>query len=136
LIALVIKKVENVNDIDSDFSLITIAAIRDCIREDTCDFIIQCQKAGIRVICLTGDHLQTAKSIAIECGIATEDSDIVLGKDISFASVDKMKEILSTVSTVAKSSPMEKHLIVKSIQEMNEVVAVTKDGPNNVAALI
>lgn len=54
---------------ESDFTLISLAGIKDIIREEVPLAVSKCNFAGVRVRMVTGDNLITAKAIAKECGI-------------------------------------------------------------------
>jgi Ca2+-transporting ATPase len=57
------------------------------------------------------------------------------GKDFRILSSEKMKEILPNLQILARSSPTDKHLLVNTLKEMGQIVAVTGDGTNDAAAL-
>jgi Ca2+-transporting ATPase len=117
-------------------TLIGIASIRDSLRPSTRDAILRCQRAGIRVVMITGDHLLTAEAIARECCISSSLSQSISGAELRSMSPDKLVEAVANVSVVARSSPMDKHAVVNALQRRGEVVAVTGDGTNDVAALL
>ncbi len=93
------------------------------------------QKAGIRVLMITGDHPLTAKMIAHEVGIWTESSPVLTGKEIENLSDEDLLKQIKQVTVFARSLPEHKYRIVKLLQECGEIVAVTGDGVNDVPAL-
>jgi calcium-translocating P-type ATPase len=138
LLAICAAPVETVTpDIENvPLTLLAIASIRDALRSSTTDAILRCQRAGIRVLMITGDHLLTAEAIARECGIASSLSQSISGAELRSMSPDKLSEAVADLSVVARSSPMDKHAVVAALQHRGEVVAVTGDGTNDVAALM
>lgn len=134
---------KNINEIPTDseqaeqaLTLIAVVSIRDSLRPSTTDAIHNCQKAGIRVIMITGDHVNTAKAIARDCGIAPAGGTVMSGSLLRSLGDDKLLGAVGDVCVVARSTPMDKHMIVSALQQRGEVVAVTGDGTNDVAALM
>ncbi|XP_055920575.1 sodium/potassium-transporting ATPase subunit alpha-like [Eupeodes corollae] len=121
----------------------------------------QCRSAGIKVVMVTGDHPITAKAIAREVGIISEDSEtvediasrlniaveevnpfeakaaVVHGSDLKLLSSEQIDAILAHHSEIvfARTSPQQKLIIVEGFQRMGSVVAVTGDGVNDSPAL-
>ncbi len=126
---------ETFEDAEKDLILTGVLCIRDSLRNHTIRCIKECQRAGIRVIMITGDHLLTAEAIAKECDILTSETISITGAELRELKAERLTSALSKVSVVARSTPMDKHLIVTSLQKMGEIVAVTGDGTNDVAAL-
>lgn len=113
--------------------------------------IEQCKNAGITVRMITGDNVNTARSIALKCGIITPtDPFLVLdGKEFNrrirpnrFENVDQdlFDKVGPYLRVLARSSPQDKYLLVKHLVESEhsstrEIVAVTGDGTNDGPAL-
>ncbi|WP_094227689.1 cation-translocating P-type ATPase [Methanolobus psychrotolerans] len=116
-----------------DLVFVGLQGMMDPPREGVMEAIGKCKTAGIRVIMITGDHLKTAYAIATKIGIETEGA--LSGKDIEEMSDGHLKERLELTSVFARTSPEDKLRVVKLLQEMGEVVAVTGDGINDAPAL-
>lgn len=91
-----------------------------------------CHKAGIKIVMITGDNSLTAKAIAQQVGIT--------GEVIDGAAIEKMnhRELLKTLETVSifsRVSPEHKVRILETLQERDEIVAMTGDGLNDAPAL-
>jgi Ca2+-transporting ATPase len=87
---------------------------------------------------LTGDQLETAKSIAKELGIFTpqnSDQQILIGSDLQKLTDEQFKETLKQVSVLARVTPEMKLDIVKRLQGAGHIVAMTGDGVNDAPAL-
>jgi Ca2+-transporting ATPase len=124
------------HDIDDPDELVFIGlqAMMDPPRSGVRDSIAACQAAGIRVVMVTGDHVETARAIAADLGIA--DDDVALtGAELDDLDDDALAGRVARVSVYARVSPEDKLRIVRALQETGEVVAVTGDGVNDAPAL-
>ncbi|KAL3616153.1 Calcium-transporting ATPase 10, plasma membrane-type [Castilleja foliolosa] len=85
---------------------------------------------------VTIDNITTAKAIARECGILTDDGIAIEGPVFREKSLEELLKIIPKIQVMARSSPMDKHTLVKHLRTtFNEVVAVTGDGTNDAPAL-
>ncbi|KAH6817726.1 autoinhibited isoform 4 [Perilla frutescens var. frutescens] len=121
---------------DSGYTLIGIVGIKDPVRPGVKEAVKICTDAGITVRMVTGDNINTAKAIARECGILKDGDLAIEGPDFRCMSTDEMKKLIPKLKVMARSSPTDKHVLVKtSRNELLEVVAVTGDGTNDAPAL-
>ncbi|RLN17261.1 calcium-transporting ATPase 2, plasma membrane-type-like [Panicum miliaceum] len=98
--------------------------------------VATCRSAGIEVRMITGDNINTAKAIARECGILTEDGLAIEGAEFREKNHKELIELIPKMQVLARSSPLDKHTLVKHLRTtFNEVVAVTGDGTNDAPAL-
>lgn len=110
----------------------------DPLRPEVKDAVKESQKAGVRVIMITGEHPSTAKAIAEELRIIEGNDEVVTGKDLENAGDHEGKEFtdLCLRSTVfARVSPVQKLHIVEALKREGHYVAVTGDGVNDAPAL-
>ncbi|KAF0923379.1 hypothetical protein E2562_006285 [Oryza meyeriana var. granulata] len=118
------------------YTLIALFGIKDPVRPGVKDAVMTCMAADITVRMVTGDNINTAKAIAKECGILTEDGIAIEGQQLHDKSSDELKELLPKIQVIARSLPMDKYKLVTSLKSMyQEVVAVTGDGTNDAPAL-
>jgi magnesium-transporting ATPase (P-type) len=95
-----------------------------------------CQRAGQRVIMITGDHADTARAIAQQIAIAPDgDAPVLTGADLDGIGDEELPERLSEVSVFARVSPEHKKRLVDAGHALGLVVAVTGDGVNDGPAL-
>ncbi|CAL8990457.1 unnamed protein product [Prunus brigantina] len=125
---------------DDDLVLLAIVGIKDPCRPGVREAVQLCQKAGVKVRMVTGDNVQTAKAIALECGILTSDSDateptLIEGKVFRDLSDGQREEYAEKISVMGRSSPNDKLLLVQALRRRGHVVAVTGDGTNDAPAL-
>ncbi|XP_048462348.1 plasma membrane calcium-transporting ATPase 2 isoform X14 [Rhincodon typus] len=141
---------ENENDILMDLTCIAVVGIEDPVRPEVPEAIRKCQRAGITVRMVTGDNINTARAIAIKCGIINPGEDFICleGKDFNRrirnekgeVEQERIDKIWPKLRVLARSSPTDKHTLVKGIidslhGERRQVVAVTGDGTNDGPAL-
>lgn len=134
----------------TELTCICIVGIEDPVRPEVPEAIRKCQRSGICVRMVTGDNVNTARSIAIKCGIIKPgDQFLVLeGKEFNTRVRDEngnvrqelIDKIWPDLRVLARSSPTDKHTLVQGIieskvTENREVVAVTGDGTNDGPAL-
>jgi Ca2+-transporting ATPase len=127
---------DTLEEAESDLTLLAILSIRDSLRKHTERSIASCQQAGIRVIMVTGDHLLTATAIAQECNLLVNEKIAITGAQLRKMLPPQLTEVLPTIAVVARSTPMDKHLLVTALKEVGHIVGVTGDGTNDVPALI
>lgn len=121
---------------ENGYTCIAIVGIKDPVRPGVKDAVQTCKSAGITVLMVTGDNINTAKAIAEECGILTDDGVAIEGPDFRQKSLEELRELIPKIQVMARSSPLDKHTLVKHLRTMhNEVVAVTGDGTNDAPAL-
>ncbi|KAK8479383.1 hypothetical protein V6N11_061820 [Hibiscus sabdariffa] len=119
----------------SGYTCIGIVGIKDPVRPGVKESVATCRTAGIMVRMVTGDNINTAKAIARECGILT-DGVAVEGPVFRELSQEEMLDLIPKIQVIARSSPMDKHTLVKQLRTtFDEVVAVTGDGTNDAPAL-
>ncbi|CAI4224436.1 unnamed protein product [Auanema sp. JU1783] len=141
---------ENEELIVGDMTAITIVGIQDPVRPEVPAAITQCQEAGITVRMVTGDNINTARSIATACGILRPGEDFIAleGKEFNArirdengeVSQEKLDQIWPKLRVLARAQPSDKYVLVKGIidsrvTDSREVVAVTGDGTNDGPAL-
>ncbi|KAJ1266070.1 hypothetical protein BS78_08G122800 [Paspalum vaginatum] len=118
------------------YTCIGIVGIKDPVRPGVRESVATCRAAGIMVRMVTGDNINTAKAIARECGILTEDGIAIEGPEFREKSLEELLELVPRIQVMARSSPLDKHTLVKHLRTtFNDVVAVTGDGTNDAPAL-
>ncbi|CAI0464611.1 unnamed protein product [Linum tenue] len=118
------------------YTCIAIVGIKDPVRPGVKESVAVCRSAGIVVRMVTGDNLTTAKAIARECGILTDDGLAIEGPEFREKSDAELQQLIPNLQVMARSSPMDKHTLVKQLRTtFQEVVAVTGDGTNDAPAL-
>ncbi|CAM0152785.1 unnamed protein product [Urochloa decumbens] len=118
------------------YTCIGIVGIKDPVRPGVKESVATCRAAGIMVRMVTGDNINTAKAIARECGILTEDGIAIEGPEFREKSLEELLKLVPKIQVMARSSPLDKHTLVKHLRTtFNDVVAGTGDGTNDAPAL-
>ncbi len=124
------------NKIQDDLVLIGLVGIRDDVRPEAREAIKEVQGAGIQVVMITGDRLETAVAIARDAGLLKSDNDRALtSAQLNEMSDDEVKKIIPDIRVIARALPTDKSRMVRLCQEMNLVVGMTGDGVNDSPAL-
>jgi len=132
----VVKDTNEANIKDLDF--LGMVAFIDPIREEVVDSINECNKAGIKVVMITGDHPLTALSISKELGLAKSVDDVITGKEVEEAYQKGKKhfdKLVKSKRVFSRVTPTDKLHIVEAFKRMGEFVAVTGDGVNDAPAI-
>ncbi|XP_025803537.1 calcium-transporting ATPase 5, plasma membrane-type-like isoform X5 [Panicum hallii] len=125
---------------EDDLTLIGVVGIKDPCRPGVRNAVQLCSIAGVKVRMVTGDNVETAKAIALECGIldtkdAASEPSVIEGKVFRDMSEAAREEIVEKITVMGRSSPHDKLLLVQSLKRKGHVVAVTGDGTNDAPAL-
>lgn len=120
---------------ENHLCFIGLTAMIDPPREEVIEAVKKCTQAGIKPIMITGDHKLTAKAIASKLGIFREDDLILEGKEIDAMDDGELSQIIEKVSVYARVSPENKIRIVKLLQKLNHLVAMSGDGVNDAPAI-
>lgn len=130
------EKSMETDKIHEDIVIIGLVGIRDDVRPEAKSAIEEVQRAGVQVVMITGDRLETAVAIAKDAGLLTSESDKFLASTtLNEMSDDEVKAIMPEIRVIARALPTDKSRMVRLCQEMNLVVGMTGDGVNDSPAL-
>ncbi|MDR2702841.1 MAG: HAD-IC family P-type ATPase [Cellulomonadaceae bacterium] len=117
-------------------TMVGLCGIVDPPRPEAIQAIAEARNAGIAVSMITGDHVDTAKAIALEMGLVdSPDAPTLTGKQLEQMSDAELADVVRNVHVYARTSPEHKIRIVRALQSHGEVVAMTGDGVNDAPAL-
>lgn len=126
------KTTENV---EKDMVLVGLTGMIDPARPEAKEAIEECKSAGIIPIMITGDHLETGFAIAKELGIATEESQAIMGRELNELSPEQIREVVREKRVFTRVSPENKVQIVQALKEEGHITAMTGDGVNDAPAI-
>ena len=118
----------------SGLVLLGLVAIIDPPRDEAISAVAACQRAGIRIKMITGDHAVTAAAIGRQIGLGEADRGVT-GSDLDAMDAEAFSRVASDSAVFARVSPRHKLDLVSALQAKGEVVAMTGDGVNDAPAL-
>jgi cation-transporting P-type ATPase I len=117
-----------------DLRFVGFVALADRVRPAAAEAVAKLRGAGVRVVMITGDHPQTAESVATELGVLNG-GQVLSGSDIDRMDDDALAEVLPRVTVFARTAPAQKVRVVRLLRKAGQVVAVTGDGANDAPAI-
>ena len=123
------------DDLPDEMNLLGVIGVVDPVRNEVPEAVKIAHKAGIQVIEITGDCMETAKAVAMEAGIYMPGDLAVTNDEFEAMSDVKVKEIIPQLRVISRCSPNTKLRLVTLAQEIGMSVAMTGDGVNDAPAL-
>lgn len=120
---------------EKELIFVGLAGMKDPIRPGVAEAVTSCQKAGVKVVMITGDRVDTAYAIAGELSIADSMSQCMTGSQLDHLPDAEFKKAVRNIHVFAQVSPSHKTKIVKALKETGNVVAMTGDGVNDAPSL-
>ena len=118
-----------------EMNFLGVIGVVDPVRNEVPEAVKIAHKAGIQVIEITGDCMETAKAVAMEAGIYKPGDLAVTNDEFEAMSDVKVKEIIPQLRVISRCSPNTKLRLVTLAQEIGMSVAMTGDGVNDAPAL-
>ena len=122
-------------DLEENLIFVGLIGMIDPPRDGVKEAVYTCQKAGIKTVMITGDHIATAKAIAKDLGILKTGEKAITGNELNKISDEELERNIASYSVFARVTPEHKVRIVKAWQKQGKVVAMTGDGVNDSPAL-
>ena len=127
---------ERREEIESGLVFSGFVAIRDPLRPEVKAAVQDCRDAGIEVMMITGDNIETARAIGREIGLLEAPGSLAItSTEFNAWSDDEVKSKVDNIRILARARPLDKFRMVRLLQEQQHVVAVTGDGTNDAPAL-
>ena len=122
-------------ELEENLIFVGLIGMIDPPREGVKEAVMTCQKAGIKTVMITGDHIATATAIAKNLGILKTGEKAITGSELNKISDEELERNITSYSVFARVTPEHKVRIVKAWQKRGKVVAMTGDGVNDSPAL-
>jgi Ca2+-transporting ATPase len=126
---------KNPADLERQLTLLGLVAMADTPRPEAKEAVAGCERAGIRTVLVTGDHVGTATAIAKEVGIYKVGDRAITGPELAKMDEDELAAIVDHVTVYARLAPDQKLKIVGAWKKRGAVVAMTGDGVNDAPAI-
>ncbi|GGH84599.1 Ca2+-transporting ATPase [Pullulanibacillus pueri] len=97
--------------------------------------IANCQRAGVKTVMITGDHVVTASAIARQLNLLPQDGQVMDGATLSKMTEEELIDQVDDIYVYARVAPEHKLKIVKALQKKGHIVAMTGDGVNDAPAI-
>ena len=118
----------NAESIECDLKFAGIICLKDPPRPEATESIEFCKNCGIRVLMITGDNITTARAVARDLDILSDDSEAITGAELEEMSDDELKEKIGSYTVFARISPAQKLRIVDILKSVGNTVTVTGNG--------
>ena len=125
----------NQEELEFDLDLIGLVGMIDPARPEVKESIRIAQRAGIKTVMITGDHIVTASAIARELGILHDGERAITSQELDEISDEYLREHIHEFSVFARVAPKDKVRIVEAWQSHDAICAMTGDGVNDAPAL-
>lgn len=132
------EDINSINDYykeENNLVIVGLIGLKDPVRSNIKNSIIECKNAHIKTIMLTGDNLKTAYSIASEVGICNSIEECINATELDGLTENELDKYVDKYSVFSRVNPDNKLQIVKSLQRKGKIVAMTGDGVNDAPAI-
>ncbi|MGN0632624.1 MAG: cation-translocating P-type ATPase [Oscillospiraceae bacterium] len=120
---------------EGDTVFLGLAALSDPLRPQAAEAVLECRRAGITTVMITGDHKLTACAVAREAGILTSSKRAVTGEELDGVTDEQLADEISDIAVFARVTPAHKLRIVRAFKKNGSVCAMTGDGVNDAPAV-
>ncbi len=134
VLAVASKGNATLGDAERNMTFLGLVGMIDPPRPEAKAAVEECERAGIRVVMITGDHPLTARAVARELGLFRE-GHTVTGAELENMNDEKLLRDVENIEVYSRVSPADKLRVVTALQERGHIVAMTGDGVNDAPAL-
>jgi Ca2+-transporting ATPase len=126
---------ETADEAEANLIFVGLTGMIDPPRREVRDAILECRRAGIKTVMITGDHQTTAEATARALGMLPQGGLVINGHQLSTLTDEQLDAKVDDIYAYARVSPEHKLRIVKSLQRRGHIVAMTGDGVNDAPAI-
>ena len=120
---------------EKDMVFLGLVSMQDPVRPEAIDAVEEFKRAGVETVMITGDHKNTAFSIARQLHIASSANECITGRELDEMGEDDFLEKLPEIKVFARVTPEHKVKIVKGFKKLGKTAAMTGDGVNDAPSL-
>ena len=121
--------------LEHDMTFLGLCGMIDPVRPEVGQAVAEAHAAGMNVVMITGDHIDTAVAIAKELGIVTDRSQAITGAELDRMSDEEFSRSIANYGVYARVQPEHKTRIVDTWKKLGKVVAMTGDGVNDAPSI-
>ena len=121
--------------IENELTFIGLIGLDDPCRADVRKSVRECDAAGIRTVMMTGDHPETAVSVARRLGIMGEHDKVLTGDELAALSDKTLTANIYQYSVFARLSPEDKIRLIRTWQSKGDCVMMASGGIGDAPAL-
>ena len=119
-----------------NLTFVGFLGMKDAARSEVRDAVLRAQSAGMKVVMITGDHKDAARSIAKDAGIYKTGDHVLTGENIDALNEAELAGKVEDVSVFARVTPEHKLKIIQAYKRRGEIIAMTGDGGNDAPSLV
>ena len=121
--------------LEHDLTYVGLSGMIDPVRPEVKDAIVKAHQAGINVVMITGDHIDTAVAIAKQLGIVESRDQAITGAELDRLTDEQLDQMVEHYNVYARVQPEHKVRIVDAWKRKDKVVAMTGDGVNDAPSI-
>ncbi|MBW2982222.1 cation-translocating P-type ATPase [Candidatus Woesearchaeota archaeon] len=125
----------DIKNVENELVFVGLVGMIDPPREEVKEAVAKCNKAGIKVTIITGDHAVTTKAVAKQIGLFHPGDLVFTGDEVEKMSDQELEEKIEKIRIIARALPIQKLRVVAALQKKGHIVAMTGDGVNDSPAL-
>lgn len=122
-------------NLEHNLTFVGLSGMIDPVRPEVKDAVAEAKSAGIRVVMITGDHIDTAVAIAKELGVISERAQAISGADLDRISDEELAQTIGNYGVYARVQPEHKVRIVDAWKKQGKIVGMTGDGVNDAPSI-
>ncbi|MBS4873503.1 MAG: cation-translocating P-type ATPase [Atopobium minutum] len=122
-------------NLEHDMVFVGLSGMIDPVRPEVKDAVAEAKSAGICVVMITGDHIDTAVAIAKELGIISDRSQAISGAELDHMSDEQLAQSIAGYGVYARVQPEHKVRIVDAWKKQGKIVGMTGDGVNDAPSI-
>ncbi|WP_462188308.1 cation-translocating P-type ATPase [Frankia sp. CcWB2] len=123
------------DDSVAELTFLGFLVLSDPVRTTAGASLEALRAAGVQVLMMTGDHPATARTIATELGVLTDNQIMLTGAELEAMDNEALDAVLPRVAVIARGTPLHKVRVVEAYQRLGKTVAMTGDGANDAPAI-
>lgn len=121
--------------VETDLIFAGLVGMMDPPRSEVKAAIKKCQKAGIKIIMITGDHRKTAEAIGRQIHLLDDGGEVITGEELDSLTDDELLARIDNIAIFARTTPRQKLRLVKLLKKKGHTVVMTGDGVNDAPAI-